>query len=176
MVGNSVANKLTKALTKYQMEFYSKSKTFHLGKRIMIGTNWIEKKLFYYTITWDEEIEDVKIEPFTIQKPKNTFLDDRFRFSANGNWVKSTVEYRNALVPGPELIIYHVQDHYPQNLSPPIYCGYTNEGSGGGFMMHDQWGPCYVEHTFSKPDILMVYKLKAGLEILKNQAMGMMNR
>ena len=164
-------NKLTEELTKYQMRFYWNSKVYHLKKRIMLGTNWIGKvgeNLVYYTIRWDEEIEKVNIEPLTIQKPENTSLSTDFMFSPDGNWVKSTIKYPNSLIKESELIIYHVSSIYPQHLSVPVYCGYTKLGSRG-FMTHDKWGPCYVEHNWNNPDILMVYKLSGALDILKNQ-------
>ena len=76
----------------------------------------------------------------------------------------------------PRLIIYHVNDKYPQGLSLPVMCGFSSEGSPGAFMQHEEWGPCYVEQDMEYDDKLFVYKLNEGLELLARQAVNKVTR
>jgi hypothetical protein len=162
---------LTKALTKFQINTWHKTKTMHLKKRILLGTGWIGKKLIYYSVRWDEKIEDVKVEPLILQVPEDCHIRDDYVLSQDGNWMKTLLSRYSGLTPDvPELVIYHVSDIYPQGLSLPIYCGYTHTGNNGAFMMHDTWGPCYVEQDADFPEKLFVYKLNDGLKILTEQA------
>lgn len=121
---NKIENKLTKNLTKLQIDAWERSATFSPTKRMLIGTNWINNELVYYTIRWDEAFEEVKIEPIILQRYKDGRLDDAFVFSSDGNWLKTTVEVPNDPLDMPRLLLYHVGDVYPQGLSLPIVGGY----------------------------------------------------
>lgn len=166
-------NKLTRELSKLQIDTWHKTKTIHLGKRMMLGTGWIGDKLLYYSVRWNEEIDEVKIEPLLLQLPKDSLVHDDFTFSADGNWVQTLYTQQDSYPQMVELIIYHAAAIYPQGLSTPIYCGYTKDGNEGAFMQHSEWGPLFVERDQDMRDKLFIYRLNDGLEILKEQATGL---
>ncbi|MCK4796565.1 MAG: hypothetical protein KAT05_04245 [Spirochaetes bacterium] len=163
-------NKLTKKLTKMQINIWEKTKTIHNGRMMMLGTFWVNDDLVYASIRWDDEFEDIRIEPLVLQKPKGKNISPRFVFSPDGNWVKSLKTVRTGVNFPPELLIYHVGEVYPQGLSLPILCGYTKKINQGGFMNHSLWGPCYVYLDCDFDNKLFVYKLNDGLKILAEQA------
>ena len=143
----------------------------------MFGTSRPMGKLTFFTVVWDEELEDVKIEPIILQKPKNTKLHERVEFSSDGSWMKTVARTdKGQFLNPPELVIYHVGDMYPQHLSMPILCGYAKEGNDGAFMNHSEWGPCYVELDFEFKNKLFIYKLNNGLKLLAEQAMDSMGK
>jgi hypothetical protein len=164
-------NTLTKNLSKFAIDAWPHSKTIHVAKRILFGNSEATGKLVYFTARWDEEFEDVKVEPLLLQHPRETYLDDRGVFSSTGNWLKSQIERKKSFPDLPELVFFHVDNAYPQGLSMPIYCGYTSKYAPGAFMEHTEWGPCYVEVDLDHPDKLFVFKLNDGLQILADQAM-----
>ena len=168
-------DKLTKALNKFQVNTWHRTKTMHLKKRILLGTGWpgsSRKKLIYYSVRWDEKIEKIKVEPLLLQVPENCTLDDDFVLSQDGNWMKTLLNRDSGMMAGtPELVIYNVSDIYPQGLSLPIYCGYTHEGNNGAFLLHDTWGPCYVEQDSEFSGKLFVYRLNDGLKLLADSVM-----
>jgi len=164
-------NNLTDKLTEFQIDVYPRTKAFHMQKRIMFGTSRPMEKLTFYTVVWDEDLEDVKIEPIILQIPKKTKLQELVEFSPDGAWMKSVARsVGGQFLNPPELVIYHVGDMYPQHLSMPIMCGYTKKGNDGAFMNHPEWGPCYVELDYEFRNKLFVYKLDDGLKLLAEQA------
>ena len=167
---NKKENKLTKKLTKMQIKAWDRSKTIHTGRRMMLGTSRLSGSLEYFSIRWDEDFEDIRIEPIILQKPNGKRISSRFEFSPDGNWVKTLKFADSGVTFPPELIIYHVGEVYPQGLSMPILCGYTKEINTGAFMNHSEWGPCYVELDYEFNNKLFVYKLNDGLKILAEQA------
>ncbi|MCP4134986.1 MAG: hypothetical protein GY754_28690 [bacterium] len=170
-------NKLTKRLTKMQIYVWAHSKTFHFNKRMMFGTgkNPLDKySLIYYTIRWDEKLEDIKIEPIILQLPKKEKgrLGADFVLSHDGNWVKTVLKpHEEGIIPD-TLIFYHASGIYPQGLSMPITGGYTNRDNPGAFMDHEEWGPCYVEMDPDVPGKLFIYKLNQGMDILRDAVVG----
>ncbi len=156
-------NKLIKKMEKLDIEIWPYSRCIHQEKRIILGTSYIKNILTYYSIRWDEKLEDVKIEPIILQKPGGRNMDSAFNFSPNGNWVKSLDKHVENFPP--ELIIYQTGSGYPQGLSLPIFCGYTKGGNSGAFMEHEEWGDCYVELDYEFPDRLFVYKLNDGSKL-----------
>ncbi len=168
------SNELSRELTKFGIEISPRTKTFHLGKRFMIGTSWSEGygngTLVYYSIRWDEKMENVKVEPLTLQIPEGMYLNTEFVISPDGNFMKTYMKKLSPRGLGRDssgLVIYHLSDLYPQGVSLPIRCDPTGETREGAFMSHSQWGPCYVEMDLNKPGKLFVYKLNEGLELLK---------
>jgi hypothetical protein len=167
----SKENKLVKELTKMMIDINPDTKTIHLGKRMMIGTAEPLDTLTYFSIRWDEKFENIKIEPIIIQKPERSILSTGFIFSPDGNWLKTQADIKSGnFLEAPELLVYNVNEIYPQGLSLPIYCGYTKKDAAGAFMMHDTWGPCYVEQDPDVTDSLFVFKLNDGLKILAEEA------
>ncbi|MBN2444347.1 MAG: hypothetical protein JXJ04_23495 [Spirochaetales bacterium] len=163
-------NKLTQELTKLQISKWPYSKTIHQERRMMLGTSRLTGTLEYFSIRWDEDFEDVKIEPIIVQRSKGGLLSSAFVFSPAGKWVKTDIEFINTAIETPRLLFYAVNDMYPQGLSMPIVCGYTGEYSPGAFMDHEEWGPCYLEQDIDYPDKIFIYKLNDGLKLLAEQA------
>lgn len=80
-------DKLIEQLTKTQMDSWQKSKTIHLEKQMMLCYTLLNYDLTYFSVRWDKEREDIKIEPIILQTPKNKILEADFVFSQDGNWV-----------------------------------------------------------------------------------------
>ncbi|MBN2738775.1 MAG: hypothetical protein JXR70_17465 [Spirochaetales bacterium] len=165
------SNKLINKMNALQINVWPSARAYHLEKRRIFGVSSLLGKLVYYSIHWDDQMEEIKVEPLVLQLPKKANLSDRFIFSPCGQWLKTTISWQNSLLDFPELVIYKVNDIFPQGLSPPIYCGYTKKMSSGAFMQHDSWGPCYVEQDFDNKK-LFVYKLNEGMQILASEAAG----
>ncbi|MCP4136455.1 MAG: hypothetical protein GY754_36135 [bacterium] len=165
-------NKLTKRLNKIQIKVWPYSKSFHFGKRMMLGTADVIGKLTYFSIRWDEKLEDIKIEPIILQLPKRGVMDSNFVFSSDGNWVKAIILPEDEGLFPPSLVFFHASGIYPQGLSMPIPGGYTREDNPGAFFNHEEWGPCYMEHDPDMRGKLFIYKMNDGLELLRDMAMG----
>ena len=138
---------------------------------MLYGQNRINGKATFFTVRWSEDFEEVKAEPIILQRPKG-LLDSSFFFSRDGNWGKTHWIDPPGPLEVPRLLLYHIDDKYPQGLSMPIICGYSGDESPGAFMQHETWGPCYVEQDNKYPDKLFVYKLNEGLELLAKQALN----
>ncbi|MBN2534514.1 MAG: hypothetical protein JXB88_16645 [Spirochaetales bacterium] len=162
-------NKLTKQLSQLQIDVWPYSKVYHREKRIMLGYSRMTGTIEYFSITWDEDFEDIHSEPIIIQRPGGKRIGADFQFSANGDWVKTLLTEKSGPIDTPRLLFYHVHDMYPQHLSQPILCGYTNRENPGAFMDHEKWGPCYVEQDPDYPKKIFVYKLNEGLKLLADQ-------
>jgi hypothetical protein len=163
-------NKLTRKLTKLQIDTWSEAKTIHIGKRMMLGESHRLDKAEFFSVCWDEDFEDAKIELIISQIPDGGLLNNLFSFSFDGNWVKSTIEFGKIPTDTPRLVIYPVGSIYPQGVGMPIICGITHDSSPGAFMDHEKWGTCYVEQDRDYDDILFVYKLNEGMKILAEHA------
>ena len=88
--------------------------------------------------------------------------------------MKTTVYFKDSPVDASRLALYHLSSAYPQGLSMPMLGGYTQAGTGGAFVMHDEWGPLYIEQDYNFPDKLFIYKLNDGLKMLaENVANGL---
>ncbi len=196
LFGNPLkSNNLIEGLNKHQVSHSHHSKEFHLGKRMALGHNWGprdssgNRELMYWSVRWDEKLEDVDIAPLYTQMPDKDYILNigDCTFSWDGSWVKSEGHRKNLPFICDmrcELVFYHVDSKYPQGLSLPLYCGFTRCDGIGAFLNHDTWGPCYVEvqsdfsdlqgtyDDFSK--VLFVYKLNEGLEILERQTTDML--
>ena len=166
---NKMENELTKKMKKLIIVSWSKSKTYSLTSRTMLGTGKVNGETVYYSIRWDEKFEDVKVEPIILQRPDGNDMDVAFEFSGDGKWVKTfRYPYSNGREMIPELMFYHVSDIYPQGLSMPILAGMSFESTQGAFLNHSKWGTCYAQLIGSHT--LHVYKLNDGLKLLAEQA------
>lgn len=163
---NSETNDLVKKLNKLQIDVWDRSKTYHLGKRMMLGANEINDKLTYFSISWEEDVNEHAVEPLTFQIPENTIVDSGFMFSSDGNWVATTGQKRTGMYKIPELFLYSADKKFPQRLSPPIRCGYTKDSNPGTFIDHEKFGPLFIEQDSDYPKKLFIYKLTGGLKLL----------
>lgn len=160
-------NRLTEVLNRHQIRIFDKY-SLQLGKRMILGARLTGTGVRYFSIRWNEDISAVTCEQLTYPQNDRFYLDDRFMFSRDGNWVRSR------LIPkagrddtGIELIMYHVNDGYPNGLSQPVSCGYSGKDTLGAFMEHESWGTCYVELAYG---LLHVFILEQGLDANRRNA------
>ena len=158
-------NKLTKKLNELQFYMWSHTHTFHREKRRMIGYIKNTDPTRFVSVHWDEDLEDVMVEPLILQQPKGN-LSDGMEFSPDGNWLKTELRPPAGLLKPMELIIYHVGDIYPQGISMPIYCGYKQERGSGAFLQHSVFGTCWLEVDDTLPGKYFLFKLNDGLTLL----------
>lgn len=170
-----VKNELTKKLnkSKIQLDLFSNPIRAQAGKLFGLIRK-LDKENFTFSIdqlvTWKENYKDVKINPIVAQIPKNGDFIDSFKLSGDGKWAIGKFKYDANIIDVPELIIYHLSDIYPQGVSMPIYCGYSEKYTRGAFVDHEEWGPCYVELCDEFPNKLFVFKLNEGLKVMAENA------
>jgi len=176
---------LTKALTDKKVEGVADmfQKQLHQGKRLLYayttipGTHITQRVM----VNWSEDLQEVDIEPLLLQKLNTDvmFNEGPSHISGDGNWMTGIRSYLGERggwsgygVVKDELVVYHLQDHYPQGMNMPISLGYTDKGAGA-FLNHTTLGPLYIEKPYT--DTLFIYKLNDGLEILKEQEINAKN-
>ncbi|MDD5673343.1 MAG: hypothetical protein PHC61_04215 [Chitinivibrionales bacterium] len=159
---NALTNKLTDLNFKINLFF----KPYNLNKRMLLGFNNDTTPTKFLSARWDSGLEDIKVEPFTIQIPEKYFLSKCFNISPDGNWAKTTANHEDSKQE--ELIFYNIKDKYPQGLSLPIFGGYTGLETPGAFVNHSTLGPLYVEMDYDHPNVLFIYKLNDGLKLLQS--------
>ena len=159
-------------MTKLQIDVWDRTKTLHLGQRMMLGCVEIGSTLTYFSTRWKEDLNDFNIEPLTFQIPDKTVVYANFAFSTNGNWVATLGQKETGMYKIPELFIYNVNGKYPKGLSAPIRCGYTKDLNPGTFMDHSKFGPLYIEQDTDFPKKLFIYKLTDGLKLLSEMVTG----
>jgi len=164
------SNKLTDELNKLDLDICSELKPINEKRKILLGYKIISNVTeTTFLVRWNENFEKVKTEPVVLQLPDGKALSPDFYFSSDSNWLKTLKKESDGIIEAPRLILYQVNEMYPQSLSPPIVCGYTNANNIGAFMQHSQWGPCYVEQDMNFQDKLFIYKLNEGLKMLEEQ-------
>jgi hypothetical protein len=164
-------NELITQLNKNKIQIrLDHSNRISLNKQIMIARQRLplnfNSSLFDCSIRWKPDFTDIKIEPLTIQIPKNYFYSDYMKFSGDGNWLKSTVIPENNLDRS-EIVFLQTNNAYPQGLSFPIIGGITGTHTPGAFVNHTTLGPLYIEKDEKHPTVLLIYKLNDGLDYLK---------
>jgi hypothetical protein len=164
-------NELITQLNKNKIQIrLDHSNRISLNKQIMIARQRLplnfNNSLFDCSIRWKPDFTEIKIEPLTIQIPKNYFFSDYMKFSGDGNWLKSTVIPENNLDRS-EIVFLQTNNAYPQGLSFPIIGGITGTHTPGAFVNHTTLGPLYIEKDEKHPTVLLIYKLNDGLEYLK---------
>ncbi|MBN1700204.1 MAG: hypothetical protein JW881_22020 [Spirochaetales bacterium] len=165
-------DRLTRKLTETQMDAWHRSDAIHPAKRILICSVLVNGKAAYFSVRWDEKREKVKVEPLILQRLKNRCFDDVFLFSPKGNWIKTLAFPAGGSAMPPELIMFHTGGAYPQGISLPVLCGYTDEMASGAFMEHEAWGPCYIDWDPDVPEKLFVFRLNEGLRLLADRILG----
>ncbi len=145
-------------------------KQLHQRKRLLFGWSYTELKRPTQPVLvhWDESIKDISIDFLLLQMQDNAdqIHTGPFHISGDGNWMKGIRIHTKVDPRMEELVVWHLQDYYPQSMSMGISLGYTNKDPGA-FMNHSKLGPCYVEKSTSRDGILFLFKLNDGLEILK---------
>ncbi|MBN1292666.1 MAG: hypothetical protein JXB48_12570 [Candidatus Latescibacteria bacterium] len=150
-------NLLTDKLNDAKVYVWSISYSYQ--NNLMIGFNTINDKDIYYVIKWDDNFEDVSIEPFSFQRDPDRYLWDHFEISQDGKWAKTVSKLKKSDQRTDDITFYAVNDSFPQSLSPPVYGGRSTRDGGGCFLETDDWGTVYVDISPEAPGYLAVYKM-----------------
>jgi hypothetical protein len=76
-------------------------------------------------VRWDENLDEVKIFPLVQDTPR-FFYQGPMHISGDGNWMKGSRRHRRTEPRIEELVVFHLQDYYPQGISMPVSLGCTN--------------------------------------------------
>jgi hypothetical protein len=155
---------LTDELTDKQLQYNYHQKTYSFIKNILIGKLKVDDLMEPFSIRWNPEKSEIKIEPLLLQCPKPDVFYENWEFSLDGNWCMNKVLQKSS---GNRLIVfYKVDNAFPNGLSTPIYGGLTSEGNKGCFINHDVLGPLYLDIPPSGDPV--IYKLNQIPELLKS--------
>ncbi|NLD93591.1 MAG: hypothetical protein GX639_13100 [Fibrobacter sp.] len=166
-------NKLTDELTKKKIATWGQSTPVSPKKRMMIGCLDVEDKTVYFSVRWNNDMSDVRIEPLLLQKPQNGFLERRWLFSDDGCWLTanfSVLEPKEAYT----RIFFNIDDKYPQGVSLPVF-GEATENimfDAGCFVNHSDLGPLYLDKSPESDEVVNVYRLNDVYKVLANMAIG----
>ena len=172
-LGNVRHNKLTDELTKKKIATWGQSTPVSPKKRMMIGCLDVEDKTVYFSVRWNHDMSEVKIEPLILQKPQNGFLEERWLFSDDGCWLTanfSVLEPKEAYT----RVFFNIDDKYPQGVSLPVF-GEATENimfDAGCFVNHSDLGPLYLDKSPESDEIVNVYRLNDVYKVLANMAIG----
>jgi len=167
---------LTKALMKNNAHAVNEigDKMVHQGKCLMfVQFKPVKDSASQYSLVqWSDDLQDIQFNPLVLQFPRPTrqAYYGPIYISADGNWVKFIRYHPETQPKMEELVVYHIQDIYPQGISMPVSLGYTNTDPGA-FMTHSEFGPCYVEQSTMRGGIMFIFKLNDAIDILKKQAL-----
>jgi hypothetical protein len=168
------AEPLTQFLTGHNVHAVNEidGKLLHQGKRLLFAWSYIDRwdSTQMVIVRWDENLEEVKIFPL-VQDTLRFFYQGPMHISGDGNWMKGSRIHRRTEPRIEELVVYHLQDYYPQGISGPVSLGYTNKDPGA-FFNHRSLGPCYIEQPLSREGVLLLYRLNDAVEIIRGQALG----
>jgi hypothetical protein len=159
-------DELTKVLTEKQFRYRSDRKAFSFDKRIIIGMG-IGSLLQPFSVRWNPEKTDIKIEPIILQCPKPDIFGENWEISPDGNWcINKATRNWDTKNEYEAIVFYKVDNAFPNGLSTPIYGGLTSEDNKGCFINHDVLGPLYLDIPPSGDPV--IYKLNQIPELLKN--------
>jgi hypothetical protein len=162
-------NKLTDELTKKQMKVWGNSTPISSKKRIMVSVIY-NKDLSsnYFSIRWNKEMTEAKIEPLILQIPPNGHFKRGWHFSNDGSWLATTfTTYQPKETK--KIVFFSINDSFPQGISPPIFGEETYYLKTGAFVNHSELGPLYLDISPKFHNALLVYKLSDALKILKDK-------
>ena len=158
---------LTKELTKKQVKYDAFERAYNLSKGILIGPVKVDKWMKPFSVRWNPDKTDIKIEPLILQCPKPDIFEEKWEFSLDGNWcMNKVIRNWNTKTEYRAIAFYKVDNAFPNGLSTPIYGGLTSEDNKGCFINHDALGPLYLDIPPSGDPV--VYKLNQIPELLKN--------
>lgn len=163
-------NKLTDELTKKQIMAFEYGNPISVRNRIILGSIEIKAQETYYSIRWNREMTEVKIEPLVLQIPPNGWFESLWFFSDDGLWLAAT--FTNAQSQERRIVFFSVNDSYPQGLSAPIFGEGTLYEKDGAFVNHSELGPLYLDRSPKFENALLVYKLNDALKILREKEGG----
>jgi len=162
-------NKLTDELTKKQITVWGATTPISPKKRIMIGGIEVNNEMTYFSIRWNPDMSEAKIEPLLLQIPQNGGLEHGWYFSEDGSWLTATFttffqEKKQTIV------FFHISDIYPQGISMPVFGEETYYLKDGCFLNHSELGPLYLDRSPLNENVLNVYKLNDVLKVLAGSA------
>jgi hypothetical protein len=172
---------LTEVLMKKQVKgvVFENIKHLHQGKRLLYSYSYSIKDAppQPVLVRWDEAMEEVQVNLLTFQQMRTETVtySGPYHISGDGNWMKATRKQWSLDPPMEELVVYHLQDHYPQGMSMPISLGFTNKDPGA-FLDHTTLGPLYVEKSSARPGVWFLFKLNDGLQILREEALSIVQK
>lgn len=155
--GAQSENSLTKKLNELGVFVWSTSYSY--ANNSMIGFNDLRDDMVFFSIFWDDNFEDVSIEPFSFQRDPDRYLWDHFEISPDGKWAKTVSKLKKTDQRTDDITFFVVNDSFPQSLSPPVYGGRSTRDGGGCFVETDDWGTVYVDISPEAPGYLVVYKM-----------------
>jgi hypothetical protein len=159
---------LTTELTKKQFRYRSEKKAYDFNKRIIIGMG-IDKLVEPFSVRWNPDKTEIKIEPLILQCPKPDIFGENWEISPDGNWcINKATRNWDTKTQYEAIVFYQVDNSFPNGLSTPIYGGLTSEDNKGCFINHDVLGPLYLDIPPSGDPV--IYKLNQIPELLKNAA------
>jgi hypothetical protein len=167
---NLHTNTLTKSLTQkgFSSSAWKRSRPFHSGNRMLIGTIEGAGQTINAVACWDEEYQNVRIEPLIIQCPAEyAFSTDNWTFSLDGKWLYN-IAWKGIYggSSDPELVFYHIDPSYPQHISPPVFAGkLSGVDVNGCFVDHSKLGMVFLDIQ-ANPGYVLVYKMSDMLPII----------
>ena len=167
MLEMKVMNKFTKKIS--EVNFGGRlveAKTFDAGKRVWFGSMTDPSDIhneIQCMVHWSEDYEDFSITLLAPMQPGGRAFSDSYMVSQDGNWVKTTDPYVEEF---PPQVMFMNLGPYPGGVSMPVKGGYTDQLMHGVWIMHDTWGPCYIENHPSDPKKLMLYRMSDALPLI----------
>jgi hypothetical protein len=161
-------NKLTDELTKKQIKAWDPTTPISIKKRMMLGAIDSNHVSTYYSIRWNQEMTEVKIEPLVLQMPPNGHFKSGWSFSDDGSWLTATVATYQPKETK-KIVFFSINDSFPQGISPPVFGEETYYEKTGAFVNHSELGPLYLDISPQFHNALLVYKLNDALKILKDK-------
>lgn len=156
------------AVTEHAVFLQYDGKPYNVRSKTMVGYNHDPANFF---IKWDEDYK-ASVIPFSpLQKPDDIqVVAGVGEFSPDGQWFDMFARLDSNGSGNPdERFVYHVNEHYPIGISPPVRLGLTSDYIPGAFMMHDTLGPCYILLDEEYSRLVLVFKLHDGLPIIAGQ-------
>ena len=163
-------NALTEELTKKQLSAWEYGEPISIKKKFMIGSIQNKDQETYFSIRWNTDFTEAKIEPLVLQIPPNGWFESLWYFSDDGSWLRAT--FTNAQTQEKRIVFFSVNDSFPQGISPPIFGEETYYQKDGAFVNHSELGPLYLDRSPKFENALLVYKLNDALKILQEKAGG----
>ena len=149
-------NELTKEMSKHLYKTYHKNIHINMEKRILVSTSVL---LDNGTILmmWNKEYADIKIIPFKLIEPKNTYSDIQ-SVSGDCEWILVHIcGYKG--IYGEFLNRYafvRISNEYPGMLSPLVFVeGFWKyrEWKHCSFFKHPEYGDCFIATYTELPSL-----------------------